>query len=256
MAFVVPAGVDSRGRLVRPSHASKMEDYRCPSCKDPLIFKAGPIRVRHFAHEKSGTCTSETVTHHAAKLLIVQQINDGPRLQIRRKCRACFNHRPQTLDSAVDSAQVELRLANGRVVDVGLLSQGKPVMAIEVLVTHKAADMGLPWIEVQGKAVLKNPELLHPCKDRFPSFRCADCSAGLEARMAAVRERGIDLPPSPPYVYALHPCFKCRKDMVVYARDGRQPDRDDRWQNICPSCSTRLADFYLFGSSKSPFFGL
>ncbi|WP_084781824.1 competence protein CoiA [Bacillus niameyensis] len=40
-----------------PDKQRKMAFY-CPACKEPLILKAGEIRIPHFAHKKNSECTT------------------------------------------------------------------------------------------------------------------------------------------------------------------------------------------------------
>lgn len=254
---------------MRPSSARKGVPYRCPSCKDPLIFKAGPIRVRHFAHDRSATCTSESVLHHTAKLLVAEQ----RRPAVLRKCTACFEMREQTLEREI--AQLEYRLPSGRVADVALLVGGRPSCAVEVRVTHavtlqKAQEIGLPWIEVDAEDIVRDPEVWRPSKDRLGRFRCRDCEARSEDRKrAAIRlaaDRGVKLPPSPPYSFATYPCYNCKREILVYTwSDRTHPPPSPvpatlrmlrRWVNSCDGCGAAQADALLYASERGPFFGM
>lgn len=192
------------------------------------------------------------MVHRAAKLLIAQWVKQGKTLKVIRRCLICMQTGEQLVPA--DAAQAERRLPSGRVADIALLQGGRVAMAIEVHVTHavdarKAGEMGIPWAEVQGEEVLRRPELLRLSKDRLTPFRCAACEAKLQDRHgAAVRlaaERGVSLPSGG---VAVHPCYRCRRDLLVSAGPNRV--------NTCDGCGARQSDVLLFGSTSGPFFGL
>ncbi len=75
----VPFGHDEEENIVYPVNAIKGVNYRCPSCKESLIFKSGAIKIHHFAHKPNTICNQETITHICAKLLIQKAVGDWKR---------------------------------------------------------------------------------------------------------------------------------------------------------------------------------
>jgi competence CoiA-like predicted nuclease len=72
--------------LVRSEPATKGQPFACPGCGDPLVFRAGEVRARHFAHRATGICTSETVLHATAKRLVAESVaRFGGRDEVRRR---------------------------------------------------------------------------------------------------------------------------------------------------------------------------
>lgn len=52
----------------------------CPHCGTPLVLKAGPVRVHHFAHTNLSACVGsepETESHRAGKLRLYEQFRPG-----------------------------------------------------------------------------------------------------------------------------------------------------------------------------------
>jgi len=163
VTFRVPLGVAEHGDLIRPEVAVKGEPFACPGCGDPLTFRAGEVRARHFAHRATGICTSETVLHATAKRLVAESVDlwrAGRRetpVTVRR-CATCNRSFNRPIPESVTHAVVERQLASGRVVDVALLGADDIVVgAVEVFVAHavdesKAVDLGsLPWVEVAAE---------------------------------------------------------------------------------------------------------
>jgi hypothetical protein len=140
----------------------------------------------HFAHRASEVCNNETIIHNLAKRQIAQIINDyasgiGESPVIERKCIACYQVKEQRLPGRQISAQLERKLPSGFIADVAVIGEKDEfVAAIEIKVTHAVSDdkhwqIGLPYIEVEGEAILNNPYLWKPIRDRFKPIKCNNC---------------------------------------------------------------------------------
>ena len=284
----VPVAVDEVGALVLPDDAKVAGSYRCPGCGSELVIRRGKLRRAHFAHRRGGGCSTESTLHRAAKRRIVQVVeawlrSDGPRPCISRPCPtfSCEGGVVQDVPADVTGVAEEVRLADGTIGDVVLYRGDAPCAVMEVFVTHsvggeKAARLGLPWFEVEAKAVLDRPYWWVAVQDGLESFRCPACVRRADARFAEVREvearaqvvaERVDsrLPPSPPYFSVAHECWRCGSDMLVYSWPGggehsvrRPPDPipatvqhrvtdggGNYWANCCPTCSAVQGDYYL-----------
>jgi hypothetical protein len=94
----------------------------------------------------------------------------------------------------------------------------------------------------------------------------ADEVKAIQSRAMALAERiHTALPPSPPYHFAPHTCWRCGTEMVAFVWPGsgnhsrrRPPDpipgqiqhrmtdsMGDYWANCCPNCSAVQGDHYL-----------
>lgn len=178
-------------------------------------------------------------------------------------------------------ALAEVRLDDGSVADVVLYRSEQPAVAVEITVTHavsqeKARRLQLPWMELRAEDVMDRPYWWVVVKDGLRPFECPFCRRRATQRAATVAEisgraRRVaerlpsTLPPSPPYRFVPHTCWRCASEMVVYLWPGggghsrvRPPDPipaslqlrvtdwgGDHWANCCPSCSVVQGDGYL-----------
>ena len=243
-SFAVPYALSREGRLTSAQNGIKEYEYRCPGCLYPLILRTGRTRRSHFAHKGSSSCAAESAVHKTAKLLIVQTITDwktgcGPAPRIHRSCPKAKEHviNIAYLPSTIERAVEEVMVGQARRVDVGLMVGTEVAAAIEVLVSHpvdqvKGAEIGVPWIEVDGQAILGQPLDWKPTQDHFgPLRKCEPCAAEeraheKELRQAAERARAVlkerslfalkvaydcrlRLGPAPPYSFGLRRCPRC-----------------------------------------------
>jgi len=290
--FAVPVARAEDGRWVLPDKAERGAAYRCPGCSAPVVLRRGTRKRPHFAHRGGDTCSPESALHRAAKGFVLQIISDwragaGPRPCIARPCPRypCDGGVTQDLPEDITHAEEEVRLADGSVADVVLFRGSEPSAAIEILVTHevgreKAQRLPLPWVEIQAEDLFDRPYWWVAVQDGLRPFTCPACSRRAGERAAEVeglqdeavalaRERGIRLPPSPPYHYVVHQCWRCHESTIVFLWPGcgehgneRPPDPIPRtvqssvteawpepyWANRCDRCSAVQGDHYLAGN--------
>ena len=197
--FKVPAGRSPSGRLVRARDASPEVGYRCPGCDSPLLLRRGPVRAHHFAHLGHGWCSPESALHKGAKAWLAQILRgclDGRRTGAPRLRVPCAgNHGTQPPwrcpgeawfslgDLAFDEVALERTTPEGLRPDLLLLEQGRPVLGIEILVSHavdavKAARTAHPWVELEARRVLAAPRAWTPCQGRHDlTGQCPLCAA-------------------------------------------------------------------------------
>lgn len=286
--LAVPVAISDLGELIRPEEAKPGTRYKCPGCGATVVCRSGDRRRPHFAHRGGEGCSAESVLHRAGKLRILYVIQmwkegHGPRPCISRPCPrySCEGGVVQDIPSDITHAAEEVRLPDGTIADVVLFRGTVPAVAIEVLVSHrvspeKAARFGVPWMEVRAADVLERPYWWAVSQDGLLPSVCASCAERDEARYGAlgeiqnraafVAERlELSLPPSPPYQYVAHMCWRCGTDMVVFLWPGggdhsaRRPPLPipssvqhrvtegwgDYWANCCPTCSAVQGDYYL-----------
>lgn len=287
-ARAVPVALAEDGSLVRPVDADPGTAYRCPGCGSELILRKGELRRTHFAHRRSDGCSPESALHRAAKHRIVQVVDEwigggGPPPCISRPCPAfsCDGGIVQDVPDDVTGVGVEVRLADGTIGDVVLYRGNEPCAVIEIAVTHrvdreKALRLGVPWFEVDAQEVLGRPYWWVAVQDGLEPFTCPACARRAEAEYAEIRDAeararavadrlDLGLPPSPPYRFVAHECWRCGSEMVVFSWPGggghsarRPPDPIPRsvrhrvtdgggnyWANCCPRCSAVQGDYYL-----------
>jgi hypothetical protein len=89
---------------VNPDDAIRTEQYICPECKDPVIFKKGPIIRPYFAHKANTQCTNytnESHEHLVGKFVLKQLLDNGIPILILRTCGDC------NLDFRCEIGQIE-----------------------------------------------------------------------------------------------------------------------------------------------------
>lgn len=280
---------DDEDNLIGIAEAERGQKVFCPLCKNPVIVRKGNIRIHHFAHKVSDICTQETITHKVAKLLIQKTIEDWKKGRTQapvflRSCQYCYSREAQPIPKKVERADLEVRLADGFIVDVALMAENVPIAAIEIRVTHAVSEekeegLSIPYIEVDGFEVIENPRNLIPETDTFNPFTCKECKQRLnkfiqKAKRIAEATK-IQLPDSY-YRYGITKCWSCKKKILVFAWPGqaelgsakpvekpkphtiqyRKSKLADKeyWVNSCPYCSMIQGDVFLYHKYFSPFF--
>ncbi len=286
----VPFAYDGEKRLYDPQTAEKGKQYFCPACKDTVILRKGEIKTAHFAHKVSETCNQETIIHKIAKQLIFNAISDWKSGKIdvptlRRTCNICCKFTNQSLPDKVESAILEYRMPDGFIIDVALMVENEPAAAIEIKVSHavdenKARLLPIPFIELDGQAVIDNPTIFQPVRDCFKEFTCKRCKQSMKQYDVKVNEiakqTNVDLPDRY-YRYGFWECWKCKREIILFAWpktsdwDKSAPKvkpiprtiqyrysktvADRYWVNTCPYCKSIQGDWFLF-AYPGPFFGV
>ena len=286
----VPFAYDDEKRLYDPHTAEKRKYYFCPACEDAVILRKGEIKTAHFAHKASETCNQETIIHIIAKQLIIDVILDWKMGRInapilKRQCNICSEHTDQPMPDKVEQASLEHKVNNGFVVDVALIVENKPAAAIEIRVSHavdenKAELLSIPFIELDGQAVIENPTIFEPIRDHFMPFTCKKCKQTIKQFDTIVNEiakqTNVELPDRY-YRYGFWECWKCKREIILFAWpktsdwDKSAPKvkpiprtiqyrysktvADKYWVNTCPYCKSIQGDWFLF-AYPGPFFGV
>lgn len=286
----IPLALDESNLVVAPDNARKDEKYFCPSCGDLLVLRKGEIKKPHFAHKATDTCSEETVIHKLAKFLIIQKVDEWKKGNssspvINRKCPACKSIIKQELPDKVDTAIAERKLESGYIADVVIITNDKIAAAIEVKVHHaidekKKNNIGIPFIEVLGEEVVKNPLEWKPITDKFKPFRCKECEKAVEKynqKIKSVSQKTKVEIPTTFYRTAYSNCWRCGEELLIFVWPNdsiyshKLPENIQRpktiqyryskmagtkyWANTCPYCNSIQGDFFLFSEPDSPLFG-
>jgi len=285
----IPLAIDAQGMIVRPEAAEHGRCYYCPSCREDVLLRRGQVRVAHFAHKDSSHCSLETVLHQAAKIQIQQAVRSwkagtGPSPTVERRCALCCTAVEMPIPASVEDAILELRVADGSVVDVALIAGGAPLAAVEVRATHKvgpdkASSLPIPFLELEAKQVLETPTLWRPIQETFPAPVCDTCEARVKSfaeKASRVASKAGQTLPTSPYRYGIINCWKCRKEILVFSWPGHDDEVEPAfpplqrpstvqfryssaagkkyWANICPYCHSLQGDFFLYMEPDGPFF--
>ena len=164
--FVVPYAVGVDGWLYSPGQAVKGEEYRCPGCGDRVVPHQGQIVAWHFAHRSNASCSKESVEHRTAIRLSVEAAKRGEfSVLMPSICERCGDvdwANVARVDLSVDDGDDKnIALGNGRFGDAILLSNGVPVVNVEVCYTHPVTEekkntMPISWVEINAVEILAN----------------------------------------------------------------------------------------------------
>jgi hypothetical protein len=292
--FKVPLALDNNDELIQPVDAVKGQEYRCPLCHDMVILRKGNIKVAHFAHHISSTCTSETILHLTAKMLIQKAVKtwrsgESSAPVTIRKCKICDGDLETPLNKQVTDAILEYRLSNGLIADVALMTNNNPIAAVEIRVTHavdkkKAGELQIPFIELNGEDVIKDHYTWRAIAHNSQLRVCANCKDIYKKFMIKVSNiasnTNITLP-TEFYRYSICSCYRCKKHIIVFTWPKENDDDDENENteivlpkpmprtlqyryskmahskylaNTCPYCNALQGDFFLHSEPEAPFF--
>ena len=292
MELKVPFGERPDGALISVESARRNEQYRCPSCYEVLVLKAGEERIKHFSHPANTTCSQESILHLTAKKLLVQAIrlhaggDAGGKILLSQECQDCGDPFSRPLpERTFTSAALEYKLES-YYVDVIAFQNEKPRLAIEVRATHavdakKATELPLYWIELLATDVLARPNEWRPIASRLKSKSCKSCSEKVAEILELAEKYQIDsscftplhLSGGKPFVAAAETCFKCKERIPVFWWRGvpfaetappsphphtikfrfSKTHGEKYWANTCPNCNRLQGDHFLHLSGDAVF---
>lgn len=289
----VPYGLNEFGELVSAQAAQSVASYKCPCCYETLVYRAGDIRTKHFAHPPSSTCNLESILHITAKKLIQSVIVENSKgtqtIALENHCRNCGVVFSTSIPGKTFSnAGVEVRVGN-YVCDVVGYRGNSIALAIEILNTHKvdsakAQNLDTRWVELKADDVIKDPVKWAPTQANLKDSYCCDCKKHIKHVFEVADKYGIERslyspvkdPSNAKYIAAVETCFKCKQETPVFWWQGvpfceqEPPNPKPRtikprhskqfggtyWANTCASCSMIQGDNYLYLFENAPFKGL
>ena len=149
--LLLPYAFDSAGNLVHIECARKGETYKCPECGKHLTLNISKIpkgekyhRRNHFSHPKGcpDNHCSESFLHKLFKKRAVECIqkkldNNEKNFEFKWFCEECYNSHIGNMFKKATSVCMEYDLGICRP-DIALLDKnGKVVIVIEIVFTHK-----------------------------------------------------------------------------------------------------------------------
>lgn len=179
--------VDS-GKLMFPSEATRKKRLVCIDCDSELHVRAGPKRVRHFAHNPKGTSSGgcgggEGIIHKSTKEWISQNVSN-PEFTITSRCTECMKMGILFTGNPRFSGATEIAMGSrGQYkIDAVCFNKTKCVACIEVYHTHRTDSTKMAALAVRSydnafevKAVnLVDKDWPLSFRDIRPR-RCTDC---------------------------------------------------------------------------------
>jgi len=136
-----PYALDKGGSIVKAVDAPRSEIYSCIACGERMVLRRGEIKRPYLAHyTENPNCTPETVLHKMAKDNIKAGIDTALSLNFEYpltwRCPICNQEHKGNLARSPREVETEVSLDGVRP-DVLLSSmEGRPLVAVEVVVTH------------------------------------------------------------------------------------------------------------------------
>ena len=167
MRLLLPYAHDINGNLVHIDNAQKGQKYKCPNCGAELLLKISKIpegqkyhRRNHFVHKgNSDNHCSESFLHKLFKEkcaeYIRKKISAQEDLFFEWECKKCYERHKGNLLKKATNVITECDLSVCKP-DIALLdSEGKVVIVVEVVATHKPEPEAFEYYEKNKIACLQ-----------------------------------------------------------------------------------------------------
>jgi ssDNA-binding Zn-finger/Zn-ribbon topoisomerase 1 len=208
------------GKLI---HISEVESGTrhggvCPECQLPLVARKGAKNRHHFAHPAETSCNLESILHRIGKALLYSEIEGaiaaGREIPVTWKCSRCGDHHKGNLLRKARSVRLEHSFGVCRP-DLVLFDEiDRPIVAIEVVVSHAPEEHAVQFLETEGIGLLEFHvesdfvlETIHPLTEFRATIgtvctrkKCPECKAPLRTVKLFIGDGR---------------CWKCRSKMKV-----------------------------------------
>ena len=277
--ILYPYALDKGGSIIEAVDAPRSDIYSCMNCGERMVVRRGEIKRPYFAHyAENPNCTPETVLHKMAKDKIKAGIDAALSLGFEYpftwRCHVCDQEHEGDLALSPRDVNTEVSLDGVRP-DIVLSSmEGKPMVAIEVVVSHSPDQdaveaykrLKMPvllirpgWEDLEdlksGLAVFETLNV--PCR----ALKCPKCHQILhKIEVSSIKD---------------YPCWNCGKKMRVLWFDNIDPygqwstqeskisiarkvGIELKWVysktiksryigHLCPSCGALQGDGFIYG---------
>jgi hypothetical protein len=192
--LTVPYAFTAEGDLIPAKQGKKGQAYFCPACQVEVGLRKGKINKPHFSHPLVANCNATKIWRQTAKLLILKTVSDwkagtGKQPIIKRLCSECVNRRKIPLLEMINGVALDIKMEDGKIADVMLLSDCSPVIAIQIFVFHtekRILGTDLPWFELNAREVIQDPTTWDSVCESLGYFECTSCE---EKETAAQEQR-------------------------------------------------------------------
>jgi len=282
--LLYPYALREGGEVAEARTAVRGERHCCVGCGGDMVLRRGEYVRAHFAHFREAEgCGGETLLHKMAKVAIKHgiesAIKEGRTYGFSWTCSVCGMEHCGDLAVNERELRVEAELDGVRPDLLALSMQGKPLVVVEVIVSHSPdpetveaykarripvilVRVGWDGLEGLSKELGRRKVFNAACRAR----RCPKC-------------KGIVLHNKVGSVCG-YKCWKCGKGMRVIWKEGLVPyARCDlpksligpaavvgvelKWlrsraggywtvYHICPDCGARQAEFGVYERAEPP----
>jgi len=225
--IIYPYALDKAGLVVKAVDAPRTEIYSCIACGERMVLRRGEIKRPYFAHyTENPTCKPETVLHMMAKDIIKAGLDTAIKMKYEYPftwhCPICDQEHKGNLALSPREVKTEVSLDGVRPDILVSSTNGKPLVAIEVVVTHSPEQEAIDaYKQLKLPVLLVEPgweDLKHlssglgpveawraPCRAK----RCPKCGRILRHLSISSVEA--------------YPCKKCGKRIRVIWPGGCEP---------------------------------
>jgi uncharacterized protein YlaI len=150
-----------------PKMALKANTYSCPDCKKRVRPKQGPIKVHHFAHDKSDNpCTyynhpGESQIHRDAKLALKTILEQDKNIHFMRKCKSCHHRHTHDIERRTEDSHIIIEYPftfnnSNRAADLAYVNHNTLMYIFEICYKHKTREENRPepWFEIDAVKLL------------------------------------------------------------------------------------------------------
>jgi hypothetical protein len=269
------------GQIITTKDAVKGANYSCTICNGEMIFKKGDKEIRrpHFAHKVlSPNCNPETALHNSFVNLLYLKIKNlleiNQPLIIEWKCEFCGDIHQRNLLSKSRGVEKEFSFGPTRL-DISLLNdEDKPIIALEVVVTHKPEDETVQYYEQSNITLIEfhlksdediysiNKPILYPTKvnrclnpkcrtcGRYQykkylyifNTRCWKCKSPIKVALTAYNIMMIDGPEN----FNNEELDLARSHRVIIKKHYSKTDNSEYLANSCNYCGSFEGKFFHF----------
>ena len=213
---------DDNQVVVSIDDAVKGESYHCPTCNgDMIVRRSGKTgkgsRRPHFAHKASSNCSPESVLHFLFKTQLFdhlqQSLNEGQEVPVRWDCEKCGHvHSRPNLLAKTKAVRLEKGVGPFRP-DLSMYNDaGKPILAIEIVVTHAPEEEAMAYYQSQGIHVIEyHIESQKDLKnlERFRRFEKSTVCLQPRCKKHGTAKEDLALH------IAMYHCYKCAAPMKI-----------------------------------------
>ncbi|WP_315094095.1 competence protein CoiA family protein [uncultured Cellulomonas sp.] len=201
----------------------------CVGCAQAVSLRAGTKVRPHFGHRPGAVCTApETVLHSTAIQVIATALSDaimaGDPYPVQWWCGTCSivndgnlargQGRTITVDTALPGVLFRP--------DIAVLAAGRPIAAVEVVVTHDVDDATAAYFDQAGMAVIR----VWPTWETLAALRSGFL---LEEGSPRFTTTGAVRCTSPAHIEPVVPCGTCAQPADAFRLETVR-ERLDCWQ--------------------------
>ncbi|MBA7605674.1 hypothetical protein ES703_12808 [subsurface metagenome] len=255
--ILYPYAMDKAGSIVKAVYAPRHGIYSCISCGERMVLRRGEIKRPYFAHyTENSNCKPETMLHMMAKDIIKAGLDTAIKMKYEYPftwhCPVCDQEHKGNLARSTREVKTEVSLDGVRPDILVRSMKEKPLVAIEVIVTHRPGRRAInayKWLKLPVlikkttwddlKNLSSGLSMVEAWQAPCRAKTCPKCGKAMkELEIAAFK--GIS-------------CSHCGKPMLVMGLSG---NKGDYFKELTPGVIKPAMDVgVLMREEKPPLWG-